>query len=84
MVRNTLVVVSNVSTIVSAVGVISETIRKVTMARSMKNVKSAQVITLTATHRAITLFDPAAKKSIGQVRKHGSSNESITQRSVPG
>ena len=67
MVRNVLVVVSIDSICISAVGVISETIRKVTMARSMKNVKTAQVITLTATHRAITLFDPVAKKSIGQV-----------------
>jgi hypothetical protein len=37
------------------------------MARSMKNVKTAQVVTLTATHRAITLMDTTAKKSIGQV-----------------
>ena len=51
----------------AAVGVISETIRKVTMARSLKNVKTAQIVTLTATHRAITLMDPTAKRSIGQV-----------------
>lgn len=54
----------------TAIGVISETIRKVTMARSLKNVKTAQVVTLTATHRAITLMDPIAKKSIGQVHVH--------------
>ena len=51
----------------TAVGVISETIRKVTTARSLKNVKTAQVVTMTATHRAITLMDPSSKKSIGQV-----------------
>ena len=51
----------------AAVGVISETIRKVTMARSMKNVKTAQVVTLSVTHRAITLVNPTAKRSIGQV-----------------
>ena len=56
--------------VLAAVGVISETIRKVTMARSLKNVKTAQVVTLTATHRAITLMDPIAKKSIGQVHVH--------------
>ena len=54
----------------AAVGVISETIRKVTTARSLKNIKTAQVVTLTATHRAITLMDPTNKKSIGQVHVH--------------
>lgn len=54
----------------AAVGVISETIRKVTTARSLKNIKTAQVVTLTATHRAITLMDPTNKKSIGQVHTH--------------
>ena len=65
----------------TAVGVISETIRKVTMARSMKNVKTAQVVTLTATHRAITLVDPIAKKSIGQVHTHVDVNSNA---SLPG
>ena len=37
------------------------------MARAVRNVKDAQGIELTITHKSITLFDHSLKKSIGQI-----------------
>ena len=48
-------------------GKISETIGKVTMARSVKNIKTVQVVTLTTTHRTISFVDSITNRSIGEV-----------------
>jgi len=49
------------------VTVILETIQRVVTARAMKNKRAAQSIEMTVTSKSINLFDPHAKKAIGQI-----------------
>ncbi len=54
----------------SAPTVITDTIRKVMAARSVKNMKSAIDIEMTVATKSIVFMDLGAKKAIGQVIIH--------------